>query len=263
MRLASGRSNRRWPPAGVPQPYPPEYYARFAGGSARSAAVVVPIVSSMATVASVADFGCGTGAWLAAWQQLGVADVVGCDGPHVNAAQLRFDAARFVAADLTRPVRLGRRFDLVQSLEVAEHLPPEAAPTFIDTLVAHGALVLFSAAVPGQGGEHHVNERPPEYWRELFRQRGFMAVDALRPRVARDPRVEPWYRYNTLLFVEESRLASLDPALRSALVVDGVRLRRYAPLPVRIRHRLVAAVPEPIVTRVSAGLRRFTNRWPS
>jgi SAM-dependent methyltransferase len=262
MRTAR-RSDRGRSSAAVPRRYPPEYYERFAGGSARSAAIVVPIVGSLAAVGSVADFGCGTGAWLAAWQQLGVDDVVGCDGPHVNPALLQFDAARFVAADLAGPVRLGRRFDLVQSLEVAEHLPPAAGPTFVDTLVSHGALVLFSAAVPGQGGEHHVNERPLEYWRELFRQRGFTALDALRPRVARDARVEPWYRYNSLLFADESRLESLEPALGSARVADGVRLRRYAPLPVLIGHRLLAAVPQPIVTGIAARLRRFTTRRPS
>ena len=67
------------------------------------------------------------------------------------------DADEFRAADLSQPIDLGRRFDVVQSLEVAEHLPSSRASEFIGTLTSHDPLVMFSAAVPGQGGEHHIN----------------------------------------------------------------------------------------------------------
>ncbi len=236
------------------------YYAHFHAGAARSAAVVLPIVRSLFRVHSVADFGCGTGAWLAAWRSLGVADVVGCDGDVVDRASLLFDPSRFVAADLSKPVRLERRFDLVQSLEVAEHLPPAAASTLVTTLAAHGPVVLFSAAPPGQGGEHHVNEQPIEYWRALFRQHDFQVVDALRPRLRADRRVEPWYRYNALFFVERSMLAGLDVAVRSRAVADDRPVPVYAPFGVRIRNGIVKHVPEPVVTRIAAGVRRLVAR---
>jgi SAM-dependent methyltransferase len=236
--------------------YSSEYFAAFHGGSARSAAIVVPLVHALAPVTSVADFGCGTGAWLARWQQLGVVDIVGCDGPYVPMASLAFDPARFVAVDLAQPVWLGRRFDLVQSLEVAEHLPPAAAEAFVATLVSHAPLVLFSAAVPGQGGEHHLNEQPLEYWRALFRRHGYVAVDALRPRLVWQKQVESWYRYHCLLFAD----AHLErPALRPWVVPDGVPLREYARLAVRIRYRMLARVPIFVVTRIAAGLRRLSG----
>jgi SAM-dependent methyltransferase len=240
--------------------YPPEYFAHFSGSSAQSAEIVLPIVKSLVSVSSAADCGCGTGAWLAVWQRLGVDDIVGCDGPYVKASLL-FDSTRFIAADLARPVRLGRRFDLVQSLEVAEHLPPEAAQIFVETLVSHAPLVLFSAAPPGQGGEHHVNEQPLEYWRGLFRHHGFLALDALRPRLTGEKRVEPWYRYNVILFVEDSGLARIDPALRVQVVADGMPLRDYAPLVVSIRNRVLKHVPEPVMTRIAGGVRRVIARW--
>jgi hypothetical protein len=169
---------------------------------------------------------------------------------------LLFDAARFVAADLSTGLRLGRRFDLVQSLEVAEHLPPGAASSFVGTLVAHAPLILFSAAPPGQGGEHHVNEQPMEYWRALFRRHGFQAVDAIRRHLVGETRVEPWYRYNSMLFVGASLLPQLNAELRSQAVPDGVPVREYAPLAVRMRHRLLRHIPEPVVTRVAATVRR-------
>src|SRR5579862_3100091 len=65
---------------------------------------------------------------------------------------------------LDRPFNLGRSFDLAMSFEVAEHLPPDAAKGFVDSLTRLAPLVLFSAAIPFQGGVGHINEQWPEYW---------------------------------------------------------------------------------------------------
>ncbi len=67
----------------------------------------------------------------------------------------------------------GYRYSLALCLEVAEHLKPEYAETIIDTLCACSDTIVFSAATPGQGGEHHHNERPTSYWLELFAARGY------------------------------------------------------------------------------------------
>jgi len=240
--------------------YSQAYFAHYSEGAIRSAQVVLSLVRELIHVTSVADFGCGTGSWLAVWERLGITDVVGSDRASVGSSPLLFPASRFVAADLARPVYLGRRFDLVQSLEVAEHLPAESAAIFVDTLVSHASIVLFSAAPPGQGGEHHVNERPLEYWRTLFRRHGFIAVDALRPRLAGDRRVEPWYRYNTLLLMHESRVVDLQPDLSARLVPDGSDIPNYAPWGVRIQHAVLRWMPEPVVTRVAVAARQLTAR---
>ena len=70
------------------------------------------------------------------------------------------------------PLRIGRRFDLVNCLEVAEHLDASRADSFVDDLCALGDVVVFSAAIPGQGGTHHVNEQFQSYWQERFRRNG-------------------------------------------------------------------------------------------
>jgi SAM-dependent methyltransferase len=174
--------------------YAENFYRFLASFAVRSAEQIVPLLGAALQISSVVDFGCGHGAWLNIWRKAG-ARVVGVDGPYIDRKHLMIDANEFCAADLSRPIDLGRRFDVVQSLEVAEHLPASHATEFIDTLTAHGPLVMFSPAIPGQGGEHHINEQPLEYWREKFRERRYVAIDCVRPQVIANLQVQHWYRY--------------------------------------------------------------------
>ena len=198
--------------------YNADFYGFLTSFAVRSAEQIVPLLTAELTIGSVADFGCGQGAWLSVWRKAGAA-VVGVDGPYVDRRHLMIEQSEFRAADLGSPIALGRRFDLVQSLEVAEHLPAERASAFIDTLTAHGPLVLFSAAIPGQGGEHHVNEQPLEYWRAKFRDRSYLAVDCIRPQVAGHQAIQNWYRNNIFSMC-------MKAARRAAGAIAGVPCTR-------------------------------------
>jgi hypothetical protein len=158
--------------------------------------------------------------------------VAGVDGPYIDRRHLLIDPGNFHVADLTDPIDLRRRFDLVQSLEVAEHLLPAKAEQFVHTLTAHGPYVLFSAAVPGQGGENHVNEQPLDYWRAIFRGRGYAAVDYLRPLIFRDRLIARWYRYNMLLYVRDEMIGTLPEMMRRFRVPDDKRLDDYWRCPI-------------------------------
>ena len=181
--------------------YSPEYYNRLKSGSRDSAKAIVPVVFDLLRPRSVIDLGCGTGSWLAEFKRQGVADVVGVDGPHIPANQLEIHAREFVAADFSEPLRLRGYFDVALSLEVAEHLNPAQSDEFIDTLTRLAPAVLFSAAIPYQGGEHHVNEQWPAYWVERFAARGFIALDPFRRWLWARSDVDWWYAQNLLLFV--------------------------------------------------------------
>jgi SAM-dependent methyltransferase len=195
------------------QTYPDTFYRRRQQGTARSAREVLPFVLGAVRPRSVIDVGCGTGDWLAVCRELGVADVYGVDGDWVTRDRLRIPADCFLAADLRRPVRLGRPFDLVVSLEVAEHLPADCAADFVASLTGLGPVVLFSAAAPFQGGVGHLNEQWPAYWAAHFARHGYVHVDCLRGRFWDNPRVCWWYAQNALLWVRAERLADY-PALR-------------------------------------------------
>jgi hypothetical protein len=134
---------------------------------------------------------------------MGATDVVGLDGSYIDKARLQIDADKFIPTDLVQPFSLDRKFDFIQCLEVAEHLDAACADVFVESIARHGDIVMFSAAIPGQRGRHHVNEQWPSYWIEKFAQVGLKAYDAIRPVIWTNQQVEVWYRQNTILFSKE------------------------------------------------------------
>ncbi len=180
--------------------YSSEFYAGQVDGSASSATVVVQLVLSLLPVKSVVDVGCGLGPWAAEFLTNGVKDVWGIDGDHVDRSQLRIPPDRFSAHDLTKPLRFHRAFDLAVCLEVGEHLPESRAAGLVADLTSLASCVLFSAAIPGQGGTHHINEQYLPYWIDLFHRYGYEGIDPIRPRILGNDSVEWFYQQNTVMF---------------------------------------------------------------
>jgi SAM-dependent methyltransferase len=186
--------------------YDGAFFASVEESARCSARVIVPWLLQRLRPASVVDVGCGAGVWLDEFVRAGVADVLGVDGPWVPPAMRHIPPDRFVVHDLARPLALPRRFDLVVCLEVAEHLPPEAAETLVATLARLGSVVVFSAAVPGQGGTGHLNERPHAWWDRLFAARGFLPWRGFGGALTR-PDVAWWYARNLVVYVREGSAA--------------------------------------------------------
>ena len=202
-----------------PRVYDERFFDEQLSRSAQSAERIVPYVVNLVHPRSVCDVGCGTGAWALEFARTGVNDYIGVDG-YVEQAQLLIPPDRFQRMDLNGVIELERRFDLAVCLEVAEHLRPERAAGLVGDLVRLADVVLFSAAVPGQGGAAHVNERWQDYWAGLFAEHRYRAVDAIRPTFWEDPHVDWWYLQNSFLFVREGNdLLTRDwPALPVRLI---------------------------------------------
>ncbi len=242
--------------------YDDSFFNYVSDGASRSAQALLPWLDDI-VINSVLDVGCGRGAWLSVWKQLGVETTIGIDGDYVDRDTLLIEPTRFVAADLSSSFNLDQHFDLVQSLEVAEHLPAECAEDFIDSLTQHGSLILFSAAPKGQGGEHHINEQPYDYWRQLFARRGYTAIDYLRPAIARNDEIEPWYRYNSFLYATPERIATLPKAIRSMTVDASMPLKDLSPRGYQLRKALIATLPiawMSVLARLKIRLRNFKHR---
>ncbi len=169
---------------------------------------IVPVLVNLFKPESVVDIGCGIGTFLSVFKKHGIKDVIGVDGSWANKALVEKYLApgEFFEANLTNNFRLGRKFDIVLCLEVAEHLPEESAETLIDNIVALGDVVVFSAAVPNQGGQNHINEQPVEYWRQKFLLHKYHFLDIMRPALWTNNNIQWWYRQNMFVVVHEKRL---------------------------------------------------------
>lgn len=152
------------------------------------------IVAWMGVPTTYLDLGSGTGAMVNCARKLGV-DAYGVDV--INGPE-----HWFIAHDLSKGLRIVngmswighdptdfpfQQFDLITCLEVAEHLPSGAHWTLCETIANHlrpkptddatSGYLLFSAAPPGQAGEHHVGTRPAHEWRSMLYARGLSYRD--------------------------------------------------------------------------------------
>ncbi len=167
---------------------------------------------------SLLDVGCGWGTWLRAAKALGIADVNGIDAQALPEYD-DLDGAVMVR-DLSQPFDLGRRFDVVLCLEVAEHLDDAHAASLIASLCRHGDRIIFSAACPNQFGQNHVNCQWPAYWQTRFNAAGFACSDSIRWDIWDDPEIEPWYRQNLFVAEKSPSTAGSEPRLRAAIHPD-------------------------------------------
>ena len=206
-----------------PTDYGREFYEWTDQAALTAAEIVVPTVLDMVDVTSVVDVGCGTGAWLRAFVDRGVTDILGIDTDRVPPDLLKIGRDRYMTADLAHPPTVGRNFDLAVSVEVAEHLPEEAADRFVAFLCSLAPVLLFSAAIPGQEGEAHLNEQWPSYWSGRFAVHGFESLDVVRPLIWDNADVPWFYRQNLLIYVRSTDRGRIT-------IGDGISLLPAPPM---------------------------------
>ena len=163
---------------------------------------IVPEIIKLLEPKSVVDVGCGVGTFLKAFKHHGVNDVYGVDGEWVDRDLLHkyISEDEFNACNLEEKIVLKKKYDLAISLEVAEHLSEKSAKIFVESLVSAGKVILFSAAIPLQGGQNHINEQYLSYWESLFKEHNYVLHDVIRPILWDNPKVFCWYKQNTVLF---------------------------------------------------------------
>jgi SAM-dependent methyltransferase len=204
-------------------PYDKAFYEAQQYRSRRSANVVLPVVFGLiGKPRSMVDVGCGVGTWLAAAKDLGVPEVLGLDG-HEQREMLQVSPSELRKVNLVEADYADRRFDLAINLEVAEHIPESSADRLVQSLTKLAPVVLFSAAVPGQGGTNHINEQWPEYWATRFREQNYLGIDCLRHRIWDERTVDYCYRQNTILYIDATRLTDYPEIANEYAVRPNVR----------------------------------------
>lgn len=182
---------------------------------------VLPYIFSLIHPKSVIDVGCGTGSWLKIAKEMGIDKVTGIDGIYVDQDLLSISPQEFTLHDLTLPLDQATKYDLAICLEVAEHLPEESAGNLIKILTSHSDIILFSAAIPGQGGQFHINEQWPDYWQVKFADKGYIAFDLLRDKFWDNEKVEWWYKQNMLVYArpEKAQVLGSKPGDKIKFIV--------------------------------------------
>lgn len=208
-------------------PYDAAFFEGQSSSSRASAREVVPMLIEYFHPQSVVDVGCGVGTWAAEFREHGVPRVVGIDGDYVDPSQLQIPREDFIATDLCEQLPSVGSFDLALSLEVAEHLPPNRSVGFVADLVRLADVVVFSAAIPGQGGTEHLAERWQDEWVEMFAEHDFQPFDLIRPKTWSNNHVSWWYSQNLLVYARRSAVDVTATALPNALPVRLVHPRAY------------------------------------
>lgn len=201
--------------------YPADFYQDRRAHTAHAASRILAALPVGLPRRSVADIGCGTGTWLAAALAGGAEAAFGIEGAWVTPAMLDDGRITFTPQDLEQSFTLPG-VDLALSLEVAEHLSPARAESFVADLVATAPSVLFSAAIPGQGGVGHLNEQWQSWWAERFGTHGYLAYDVIRPAIWTDDAIPAWYRQNVVLYLDSPTAAELDLTPTEPALLDRV-----------------------------------------
>lgn len=200
--------------------YPNEVY------NLRNPTEVIPKVREYIDFNSVLDVGCGIGVWLNVIEEkFNIQDYLGIDGDYVLEKDLKIDKNKFQSLDLSQEINLKRKFDLAICLEVAEHLPIDSAKILIKNICKHSDTVLFSAAIPKQGGSGHINEQWPSYWQEIFKSFNYDFYDTIRPEIWHNSSINYVYRQN--IFIVANKESEIAQKYQPTSFIDFVHPEMY------------------------------------
>ena len=193
----------------------------------------------------IIDVGCGSGSWLRVAQELGAESITGIDGLWLKKEMLLSNKIELISHDLEIPFPDLGIYDLVISLEVAEHLTKNRAESFIKDLCNLSKVILFSAAIPGQGGDHHINEQWQSYWNGLFRDNNYLCFDIIRHKVWEKKQVKPWYKQNCLVYVHKALLPIFNESDQSKFPLDIVHKEIFSLNPEKFKYLpIIKAFPQ-------------------
>lgn len=176
--------------------YTEAYYKRISEGAIKSAKEVYKELNSLIEIIDVIDIGCGVGEWSS-----GNPLYTGVDF-NIPLRSLIIDPEQYINCNLEKDiVNPSRKYSLCLCLEVAEHISETRADVLVEMLCNLSDKVLFSAAIPNQGGTGHINEQWQTWWEKKFRAKGFGAAYN-QPDIRNNEDVELWYRQNIVLYVK-------------------------------------------------------------
>lgn len=181
------------------QTYDLDFYERHEGYYLKGIPYFTEYMKENFEFESICDLGCGPGAFLSMLQN--EKDVCGVDFSVGVQQKLDIDRSKYVDADLTKPLPFKRKYDIVMSLEVWEHLHPEFEGQYLDNVDSLSPdHVIISCAHPGQWGRHHYSPKTADEVVATMTARGYVLDDALTEKFRKIRCLATFYRKNTFVF---------------------------------------------------------------
>lgn len=205
---------------------------------------------------SVLDLGCGMGAFGKAFETHGIQDITLIDHPSIQQKELLTSGSKFIAVDLDKTLPPPIKVDVAVCVEVLEHFSTRRALDILEYLCKSSSLILFSAAVPRQGGTGHLNEQTHEYWQNIFKERGFEYSDGFKINLLSDSQILYYYCQNIFLFYKKEQYEYLSA--QPNITMPGFELRHKNILnkPMGFRE-LLLEIPTAAKRSVAFWYRRF------
>lgn len=151
-------------------------------------------------IQSMVDVGCGPGGMVELARSKGLV-ATGIDGD--------FTIQRTVPChihDFTQGhVDLGRIYDLCWCVEFVEHVDEQYADNFIKVF-QQCRFLMMTHAFPGQGGHHHVNEQPSQYWITKLEEAGFIFEEDMTKYIRQASTMKQRYIRTHGLFFKNGRI---------------------------------------------------------
>jgi hypothetical protein len=240
--------------------YTPNFYEEVASRADVASQICANLLKETLLIETLIDVGSGTGIWtrnfLLTIDQL--KELTSIDLPttrriYLEDSSLDLSKIRIIEQDLVaNPYLPEEIFDLTICVEVLEHLVEDAGIKLIEEFGKKTKFLLFSAAVPGQGGTHHINEQKYAYWYEKLKNSGFVPLDIMRPSLNK-PEVPSYYRHNIVLWVNLNHISSSQTQI---LLANLFKLIDGSPRDTRnllsiFRYKMLSLFPHQVITFLS------------
>lgn len=157
-------------------------------------------------ITNVMDIGCGDGYYTKFLNDYKSFTII-CHGFDGNPNTVQLAGPNSFVMDFSKPTLLSEdhKYDWVLCLEVGEHIPAEYEDVFIKNIDKHNRYgVVLSWAVPGQGGDGHINCRPNAEIMHKMKDMGYyldvVETPKLRKACAEYPKPCYWFRDTLMVF---------------------------------------------------------------
>ena len=241
--------------------YSDQFYESVTNRAEYSSRIIFSLLKNALHPKTFVDVGSGDGVWslsalehfesinhVEAWDLL-------AEKTYLDIAKKRFPSKNIISKRIdfeSSDYGVEMVYDLAVCLETFEHLSPSACEKLSLFFSSHTRILIFSGAVPGQGGTNHINEQPFKTWQRNLLDFGFFPLDFIRPNIQDKKNVPSYYKNNIVLWVNSKFLHELDFVnWKKILDLKFNPLNCSETLLLKMRYKMLSRFPAKLITRLA------------